>query len=593
MADKKIPIFHSHGSDKTEFAHLRPLSVYSRMITCESTDTSSSNPSWIPNSPFCNIKVEIINSHASVNLKRRLDDSCLDETYETPLKKKPCLASCHSPDLACVLDSTLPDPKNITPSLSLVAEKANNADNSSSNEETDPQVTSLKSSSLVWPESCDESDGQSSPSLSLSDDRTSSPLILVSGDTGDLGPAFDFDIDEIMCLSPIDRDDEQPSCDGLDDFVQSCQSFYEEQRSCKHSEACEGHSSSTKCQTSEQVQGGNDIGVESDEGYFTKSYKTAKLKGSKDVTPPESQTVTLVMSTPLDKFRQLVKRSPLLKKLQKTVQGSPVVNQEPLSASSPITLYGSVSLDASNTESFPETLFLDRNENKEGEVGTSIQKSLGCHGVQQAPIVTVIDSHAEKMKDVPSARQKVDPKFQVTFEEETDSSTSVESPSPLQVQVKSKVVLPSIQRPEVKTKSAVKVAAEAAATTQQPEEKPQSGDTKKVSKDIQRPVVYYKEEDWEREKTVYVDSVIRHMKDNTGAGDGVMTELLNLMNTVANQGNGSYGRPWQHPSDLTHRNYKPRHSGHLFSLDEWQNLNFRFHRRFAKVPQPFIRSPVL
>ncbi|KAL7876975.1 hypothetical protein SRHO_G00036180 [Serrasalmus rhombeus] len=587
MADQKIPlktIFHSRGSDKTEFTHLRPLSVYSRMITCESTDTSSSDLSSIPNSPFCNIKVEIINSHA-FNLKRRLDDSCLDETYETPLKKKPCLATCHSPDLACVLDSVLLDPKNITPSSSLAAEKVNNAENSSSNEETDPQVTSLKASSLVWPESRDESDGQSSPSLSLSNDRSSSPPILVSGDMGDLGPAFDFDIDEIMCLSPIDRYDEQPNSDGLDDFVQSCQTFCEEQRSCKHSEACEGHSSSTKGQTSEQVQGVMDMGVESDEGYFTKSYKIAKLKGSKDVTPPESQTVTPVMSTPLDEFRQLVKRSPVLKKLWKTGQGSPVVNQEPLGASSPITLYGSVSLDASNTESFPETLFLDRNENKEVEVGTSIQKFLGCHGAQQAPVVTVVDSHAEKMKDVPSASQKVDPKFQVTFQEEADSSTSVESPSPLQVKVKSKVVLPSIQIPEVKAKPAGKVAAEAAATTQQPEEKPQSGDTKLV--------VFYEEEDWEREKTVYVDSVIRHMKDNTGAGDGVMTELLNLMNTVANQGNGSYGRPWQHPSDLTHRNYQPRHSGHLFSLDEWQNLNYRYHRRFAKVPQPFIRSPVL
>ncbi|KAL7889316.1 hypothetical protein AOLI_G00015740 [Acnodon oligacanthus] len=592
MGDKKPPlktIFHRLGSDKTQFAHLRPLSVYSRLITCESTDTSSSGPSWIPNSPFCNIRVEIVNSLAAVNLKRRLDDSCLDETYETPLKKKPCLATCHSPDLACVLDSTLPDPKNITPSSSLIAEKANNAQNSSGNEETDPQVTSSKSSSLVWPESRDESDGQSSPSLSLSDDRSSSPPILVSGDTGDLGPAFDFDVDEIMCLSPIDRNDEQPSSDGLDDFVQSCQTFCEEQQSCKHSEACERHSSSTKGQTSEQVQGGKDMGIESDEGYFTKSYKTGKLKGSKDVTPAESQTVTPVMSTPSDKFRQLVKRSPLPKKLWKTGQGSPVVNQEPLRASSPITLYGSVSLDAPNTESFPGVLFLDHNEYEEGEVGTSIQKSLVCHVVQQAPVVTVVDSHAEKIKDVPSDSQNVDPKFQVTFQEETDSSTSVESPSPLQVQVKSKVVLPSIQRPEEKTKPAVK----AAATTQQPEENPQSGNTKKVSKDIQRPVMFYEEEDWDREKTVYVDSVIRHMKDHTGAGDGVMTELLNLMNTVANQENGSYGRPWQHPSDLTHRNYQPRHSGHLFSLDEWQNLNYRFHRRFAKVPQPFIRSPVL
>lgn len=34
---------------------------------------------------------------------------------------------------------------------------------------------------------------------------------------------------------------------------------------------------------------------------------------------------------------------------------------------------------------------------------------------------------------------------------------------------------------------------------------------------------------------------------------GVMTELLHLMNAVANQGSGSEGRKWQHPSDLTRR----------------------------------------
>lgn len=34
---------------------------------------------------------------------------------------------------------------------------------------------------------------------------------------------------------------------------------------------------------------------------------------------------------------------------------------------------------------------------------------------------------------------------------------------------------------------------------------------------------------------------------------GVMTELLHLMNAVANQGRGSDGRKWQHPSDLTRR----------------------------------------
>lgn len=34
---------------------------------------------------------------------------------------------------------------------------------------------------------------------------------------------------------------------------------------------------------------------------------------------------------------------------------------------------------------------------------------------------------------------------------------------------------------------------------------------------------------------------------------GVMTELMHLMDAVANQGRGSDGRKWQHPSDLSCR----------------------------------------
>uniref|UniRef100_A0A674EPL3 S100P-binding protein n=1 Tax=Salmo trutta TaxID=8032 RepID=A0A674EPL3_SALTR len=100
-----------------------------------------------------------------------------------------------------------------------------------------------------------------------------------------------------------------------------------------------------------------------------------------------------------------------------------------------------------------------------------------------------------------------------------------------------------------------------------------------------RPVVYDREEDWQREKWLYVDSVTRHIRENIDAGEGVMTELLNLMNHVAEQGPGTNGRQWQHPSDLTRRTN--------YTLDEWQNQNYRNHQRFANLPQIFERSPVL
>ncbi|KAB5582109.1 hypothetical protein PHYPO_G00183390 [Pangasianodon hypophthalmus] len=167
------------------------------------------------------------------------------------------------------------------------------------------------------------------------------------------------------------------------------------------------------------------------------------------------------------------------------------------------------------------------------------------------------------------------------FREETDTTDSFKITLPLQVQVKSKVGLPNTQQPE-----AVKARAR-----QQPEKKATSEGQRNVFKDIPRPVVLYREEDWEKEKKVYVDSVTRHMTDNVEGG--VMNELLQLMNAIANQRRGHDGRKWQHPSDLTRRNYQLRNSNRLLSLDEWQNLSYRNHHRFAKVPQMFKRSRVL
>ncbi|RXN09427.1 collagen alpha-6(VI) chain-like protein [Labeo rohita] len=76
--------------------------------------------------------------------------------------------------------------------------------------------------------------------------------------------------------------------------------------------------------------------------------------------------------------------------------------------------------------------------------------------------------------------------------------------------------------------------------------------------------------------------------------DCVMSELHTLMNAVASYQTGRTGPHWQHPSDLTQRNYLQSHPRHqLVSLDEWQKRNNLSHRRFAKVPDVFHRSPVL
>ncbi|CAL8272097.1 unnamed protein product [Merluccius merluccius] len=73
--------------------------------------------------------------------------------------------------------------------------------------------------------------------------------------------------------------------------------------------------------------------------------------------------------------------------------------------------------------------------------------------------------------------------------------------------------------------------------------------------------------------------------------DTAMTELLNLMGHVAQQ---QQGKRWQHPSDLTTRNYQKRFGNVTtrLSLAEWKAQNSRRHRGFNNVPKIFQRSPV-
>uniref|UniRef100_A0A096ME21 S100P-binding protein n=1 Tax=Poecilia formosa TaxID=48698 RepID=A0A096ME21_POEFO len=99
--------------------------------------------------------------------------------------------------------------------------------------------------------------------------------------------------------------------------------------------------------------------------------------------------------------------------------------------------------------------------------------------------------------------------------------------------------------------------------------------------------------EWEHHKRQYIFSVKSHMTENPGrAQEGPMTELLDLMTHVAGQ-TGSNGSQWQHPSDLTCRNYQKRFGNETptMTLSEWQAQNNTHHRRFSKVPKIFERSP--
>ncbi|XP_007574782.1 S100P-binding protein isoform X1 [Poecilia formosa] len=163
--------------------------------------------------------------------------------------------------------------------------------------------------------------------------------------------------------------------------------------------------------------------------------------------------------------------------------------------------------------------------------------------------------------------------------------TLYETTLPLQVQVKSKVVVPGqsegISKP---------------ATSTQSEQKTSSAD-KKRDKAVKRgrghrPKILDNSMEWEHHKRQYIFSVKSHMTENPGRAQGPMTELLDLMTHVAGQ-TGSNGSQWQHPSDLTCRNYQKRFGNETptMTLSEWQAQNNTHHRRFSKVPKIFERSP--
>ncbi|XP_024119118.1 S100P-binding protein isoform X2 [Oryzias melastigma] len=140
-----------------------------------------------------------------------------------------------------------------------------------------------------------------------------------------------------------------------------------------------------------------------------------------------------------------------------------------------------------------------------------------------------------------------------------------ETTLPLQVQVKSKVVVPS--------KNSL-----------------QPSNTEDYSRAQNRPTVYGSKSELEHQCRPYVPPVISHMREDEET-TGAMTELQDLMSSVPGQSR-SHGARWQHPSDLTRRNYQQRfNEGRpLMSLSDWQRMNGLTYQRFANIPKIFKPS---
>lgn len=414
MADRKQPVkavSRKRGSDKTRrLQHLKPLSVYSHMVFSKAATSCSSDPSWSPDAPSWNLKVEFSNSRASVGRKRRLDDLCIDEAYNNPWKK-PRLDGRSSSDLDS-FDTYRKVKLVSTLSSSVVLDGIRRV------EET---LSGQKPLGMGWIDGSDKTDGQSSVLLPVV--HSSSPGIINKEDRTD-AVAFNYDADEIRCLSPIDG--AYVSADGLEDFVHS---FNEEQFPAEESGAKQGKA---------EYSLGKDAQNGSDEGYFTKSFFTPDPKETKDKTESQinKSKITVpnlsndktppvsfpIMSTPLDKFRKLVKRAPIL---------SPKLNLEKENWSSPTTVCepvkdpSAISLSAETPPIIP--LF---NVN-EGNEGAAIHKSLACHHQE-----THTATQVKEEEDVLSvSQQQAAFEIQVMFSEETDTEDSFNSTLPLQVQV--------------------------------------------------------------------------------------------------------------------------------------------------------------
>lgn len=417
MADSKQHVkttSHKRGSDKKRhFPHLKPLSIYSHMVLSKAT--SSDNLPCSPGGPTWNIKVELSNSRAPVGQKRRLDDSCLDETYDTPLKK-PCLDKHPSSGSGFVLDSsdTVRQVKFVSSQSSSVAIEEI--------ERIEKTLSDQKALGLEWINSSDETDGQSR--VSLPDVHSNSPVITSIKDNADV-IVFDYDVDGIMCLSPIDNAD--VSADGLEDFIQICQPSYEEllpvekNAECSHTQNASDEGYFTKSYSKVTME--SEL-TKNEEMYFIKSYKTTFGNLSNEKTPPVSIPV---MSTPVSKFRDLVKRSPLLS--LKLDEGSWLC--EPEKGSADCSSSPHLNIDAGNTEELP---VLNVNKSKEGQVvpkGTSIHKLILCHSPEKHTATQV-----EKDEDVLSVSQlQTDSPKEEMFAEETDDADSFNSTLPLRVQV--------------------------------------------------------------------------------------------------------------------------------------------------------------
>lgn len=109
----------------------------------------------------------------------------------------------------------------------------------------------------------------------------------------------------------------------------------------------------------------------------------------------------------------------------------------------------------------------------------------------------------------------------------------------------------------------------------------------KVIPVLQTKTRLFSQSDLEKQKDLYLSKVIAHIEDPGDSNQGTLGELDTLMDQVHMQ-----NPDWQHPSDLTTRNYARFRQKPLqrYSLSQWVDRNKRSHHRFQRLPD-FSYSP--
>lgn len=112
-------------------------------------------------------------------------------------------------------------------------------------------------------------------------------------------------------------------------------------------------------------------------------------------------------------------------------------------------------------------------------------------------------------------------------------------------------------------------------------------------KETRHESVPHAELEWK--KQTYLQCVLKHMRSTEQPNQDAYDELLMLMDQVASAEYKNQEQNWQHPSDLTTRNY-PRFAKKLpnkYSLKQWVSQNGGYYRRFQNLADHFQRSPVV